>query len=74
MESTLSVATQTTAAFLDVSKSLNRLLERCTFLSQRLPSRLLARRHLTSVHTNYYGFQAPKPDPFSSSSLRKKRN
>ncbi|KAM1121080.1 hypothetical protein TB2_002692 [Malus domestica] len=70
MESTLSAATPTTAALLAVSKSLNRRLERRTFLSQRLPSRLLARRHLTSVNTNYYGFQAPKPDPFSSSSLR----
>ncbi|KAM2087753.1 hypothetical protein COP2_032700 [Malus domestica] len=25
-----------------------------TFLSQRLPSRLLTRRHFTSVHTSYF--------------------
>ncbi|KAM2108000.1 hypothetical protein ACFX1Q_024906 [Malus domestica] len=41
-----------------------------TLLSQRLLSRLLAYRHFTSVHTSYYSFQAPKPDLFSSSSLR----
>ncbi|KAM1807972.1 hypothetical protein ACFX11_030908 [Malus domestica] len=41
-----------------------------TLLSQHLPSRLIARRHFTSMHTSYYGFQAPKPDPFSSLSLR----
>ncbi|KAM2040629.1 hypothetical protein ACFX16_034537 [Malus domestica] len=69
MEATLSAATPTTAALLAASKSLNRRLAR-TFLSQRLPSRLLARRHLTSLHTNYYGFQTPKPNPLSSSSLR----
>ncbi|KAM0997075.1 hypothetical protein ACFX2C_006997 [Malus domestica] len=57
-------------ALLAISKSLNRRLERRTFLSQCLSSHFLARMHLTSVHTNYYGFQALKLDPFSSSSLR----
>ncbi|KAM1150084.1 hypothetical protein ACFX2B_030300 [Malus domestica] len=41
-----------------------------TLLSQRLSSHLLARMHFTSMHTSYYGFQAPKPDPFSSLYLR----
>ncbi|VVA39611.1 PREDICTED: copper-transporting ATPase [Prunus dulcis] len=67
MESTLSAATPTTVALLAVSRTLNRRLSQ-TFLSQRLPSRLLARR-LTSCLPSSYGFQRPN-SPFSSSSLR----
>ncbi|BFG41148.1 hypothetical protein CerSpe_274220 [Prunus speciosa] len=67
MESTLSAATPTTVALLAVSRTLNRRLSQ-TFLSQRLPSRLLAPR-LTSCLPSSYGFQRPN-SPFSSSSLR----
>ncbi|XP_021809358.1 copper-transporting ATPase PAA1, chloroplastic [Prunus avium] len=67
MESTLSAATPTTVALLAVSRTLNSRLSQ-TFLSQRLPSRLLAPR-LTSCLPSSYGFQRPN-SPFSSSSLR----
>ncbi|CAB4289754.1 unnamed protein product [Prunus armeniaca] len=67
MEYTLSAATPTTVALLAVSRTLNSRLSQ-TFLSQRLPSRLLTRR-LTSCLSSSYGFQRPN-SPFSSSSLR----